>query len=228
MTALPRRERNRLAKEKRILEAAQTIFASAGYSGATMDAVAAAAGLTKPTLYQYYASKEALFGAMMSARRDDMLVAFESDDAASMVAQLHRFAWAYADTVMRPDLLSLARLIISEAQRFPEIGQTYQASGPDRVLAGMMEFLGAQRDAGRLAFDDNELAAQDLWGLILSAPRTRALYQPDNPPKRDELARYVENGLKVFLRAYSTDPENDLEALEAEIANQRPAITADD
>ena len=228
MTALPRRERNRLAKEKRILEAAQTIFASAGYSGATMDAVAAAAGLTKPTLYQYYASKEALFAAMMSARRDDMLVAFESDDAASMVAQLHRFAWAYADTVMRPDLLSLARLIISEAQRFPEIGQTYQASGPDRVLAGMMEFLGAQRDAGRLAFDDNELAAQDLWGLILSAPRTRALYQPDNPPKRDELARYVENGLKVFLRAYSTDPENDLEALEAEIANQRPAITADD
>ena len=228
MTALPRRERNRLAKEKRILEAAQTIFASAGYSGATMDAVAAAAGLTKPTLYQYYASKEALFAAMMSARRDDMLVAFESDDAASMVAQLHRFAWAYADTVMRPDLLSLARLIISEAQRFPEIGQTYQASGPDRVLAGMMEFLGAQRDAGRLAFDDDELAAQDLWGLILSAPRTRALYQPDNPPKRDELARYVENGLKVFLRAYSTDPENDLEALEAEIANQRPAITADD
>ncbi len=223
MTTPPRREQNRLAKEKRILEAAQTIFANHGYAGATMDAVAAAADLTKPTLYQYFASKEALFTAMMSARRDDMLIAFEQYRDGTMVEQLHAFAWAYADTVMRPDLLSLARLIIGEAQRFPEIGLTYQTSGPDRVLAGMMEYLGAQRDAGRLAFEDSELAAQDLWGLILSAPRTQALYQPDNPLGRDALARYVENGLKVFLRAYSTDVKNDLEALETEIAKQRHA-----
>ncbi len=224
MNALPRRERNRRAKEKRILEAAQQIFASEGYSGATMDAVAAAAGLTKPTLYQYFVSKEALFAAMMAARRDDMLVAFEAPDemgkGASMVAQLHAFAWAYAGTVMRPDLLSLARLIIGEAQRFPEIGQTYQASGPDRVLAGMMDYLIAQRGAGRLVFDDAELAAQDLWGLILSAPRTQALYQPDDPPDRAEIARYVENGLRVFLRAYSTDVGRDVARLEAVLRGQ--------
>lgn len=219
MNALPRREQNRLTREKRILEAAQEIFASQGYSGATMDAVAARAGLTKPTLYQYFASKETLFAAMMAARRDDMLVAFEGRADATMVAQLHAFAWAYANTVMRPDLLSLARLIIGEAQRFPEIGQTYQSSGPDRVLAGMMDYLTAQRDAGRLAFDDAELAAQDLWGLILSAPRTRALYQPDDPPALAEVARYVENGLRVFLRAYSTNVARDLEALETVIAD---------
>ncbi len=218
MTALPRRQQNRIAKEQRILEAAQTIFASEGYSGATKDAVVTKAGLTKPTLYQYFASKEALFAAMMTARRDDMLLAFEGPKEASMVAQLHTFAWAYADTVMRPDLLSLARLIIGEAQRFPEIGQTYQASGPDRVLAGMMDYLIAQRDAGRLAFDEAELAAQDLWGLILSAPRTRALYQPDDPPARTEVARYLENGLRVFLRAYSVDAAGDVAELDKVIA----------
>lgn len=223
MTALPRRQQNRLAKEKRILEAAQQIFASEGYSGATMDAVAIKAGLTKPTLYQYFASKEALFAAMMSSRRDDMLLAFEEPKEASMVTQLHAFAWAYADTVMRPDLLSLARLIIGEAQRFPEIGQTYQASGPDRVLAGMMKYLSMQRDAGRLAFEDAELAAQDLWGLILSAPRTRALYQPDNAPDRADVARYVENGLRVFLRAYSTDVVRNLAELD-EIILAEPKV----
>lgn len=191
------------------------IFANEGYSGATMDAVAAQAGLTKPTLYQYFAKKEALFAAMMSARRDDMLLAFEGPKGAPMVAQLHAFAWAYADTVMRPDLLSLARLIIGEVQRFPEIGQTYQASGPDRVLKGMMAYLSAQRDSGRLVFNDAELAAQDLWGLILSAPRTRALYQPDDPPRRADVARYVENGLRVFLKAYSADPGTDIAALDA-------------
>lgn len=223
MTALPRRQQNRLAKEKRILEAAQQIFASEGYYGATMDAVAIKAGMTKPTLYQYFASKEALFAAMMSSRRDDMLLAFEEPKEASMVTQLHAFAWAYADTVMRPDLLSLARLIIGEAQRFPEIGQTYQASGPDRVLAGMMKYLSMQRDAGRLAFEDAELAAQDLWGLILSAPRTRALYQPDNAPDRADVARYVENGLRVFLRAYSTDVVRNLAELD-EIILAEPKV----
>jgi hypothetical protein len=130
------------------------------------------------------------------------------------VHDLHAFAWDYADAVMQPEMLSLARLIIGEVQRFPEIGRAYQASGPDRLLAGIMAYLELQRAAGRLAFDDTELAAQDLWGLILSAPRTQALYRPDAVPSRRDLARYVTNGLRVFLRAYSTAPADDLLQLE--------------
>lgn len=178
-----------------------------------MDAVAAGAGLSKPTLYQYFPAKQQLFTAMMSAQRDDMMLAMEQRADQSMPAQLHAFAWRYAETVMQPDFLSLARLIIGEVQRFPEIGATYQASGPDRVLAGMIEYLTQQRAAGRLAFDDAELAAQDLWGLILSAPRNKALYRPDDAPDAADLARYIHNGLRVFLRAYSTDVESDLKAL---------------
>ena len=81
----------------------------------------------------------------------------------------------------------------------------------------MMRWLEVQREAGRLAFEDAELAAQDLWGLILSAPRTQALHHPDNPPGRAELARYIHNGLRVFLRAYATDPRHELSALNAAI-----------
>jgi hypothetical protein len=76
-----------------------------------------------------------------------------------------------------------------------------------------MDYLQGQRHAGRLVFDDAELAAQDLWGLILSAPRTQALYMPDRLPTRAEIARYLHNGLKVFLKAYSTQPETDLAEL---------------
>jgi hypothetical protein len=43
-----------------------------------------------------------------------------------------------------------------------------------------MRYLKASAPMGRLDFDDAELAAQDLWGLILSAPRTQALYMPDS------------------------------------------------
>ena len=71
----------------------------------------------------------------------------------------------------------------------------------------------SQRDAGKLSFDDAELAAEDLWGLILSAPRNQALHLPDRIPTRPELARYINNGLRVFLKAYSTDPAHDLAQL---------------
>lgn len=213
MTTPGKRETNRIAREGRILDTALTVFAEHGYAATTMDALAAKAGLSKPTLYQYFTSKKQLFTAMMQARRDDMLLAFEAPDPDNMVAQLHAFAWRYAETILRPDLLSLARLIIGEAQRFPEIGLAYQASGPDRVLEGIMAYMTVQRAAGRLAFDDAELAAQDFWGLILSAPRNRALHEPDNPPTRAICARYIDNGLRVFLRAYSTDVDRDIQAL---------------
>ena len=210
MTALPRRQQNRLNRERAILDAALTVFAAQGYTATTMDAVAAEAGVTKPTLYSYFPSKESLFQAMMLGQRDVMLDVFQKPSAEGMVGDLLGFAWTYADTVMRPDMLSLARLIIGEVQRFPEIGRAYQASGPDHLLRGIMRWLEIQREAGRLAFDDAELAAQDLWGLILSAPRTQALYMPDSLPDRETLDRYITNGLKVFLKAYSRNPAADL------------------
>ena len=215
MTAVPRRLQNRMDRERRILDAALTVFARMGYSGATMDAVASEAGLTKPTVYSYFPSKESLFSAMMLGKRDRMLDVFEHPSPEGMVMDLYTFAWDYADTVMRPDLLALARLIIGEVQRFPEIGRAYQASGPDHVLRGIMHYLEARREDGLLDFDDAELAAQDLWGLVLSAPRTQALYMPDRLPDRSELARYVMNGLRVFLKAYSTAPAADLSKLAA-------------
>lgn len=215
MTQLPKRAQNRLNRERAILDAALKVFAAQGYSGASMDAVAAEAGVTKPTLYSYFPSKESLFQAMMLAKRDVMLDVFEHPSDQGMVADLLIFAWAYADTVMRPEMLSLARLIIGEVQRFPEIGRAYQASGPDHLLRGIMRYLDGQRDDGRLEFEDTELAAQDLWGLILSAPRTLALYLPDAQPDRATLARYIHNGMRVFLKAYSTAPGPDLAQLEA-------------
>jgi len=214
LSELSRREQNRQARHRRILDAALEVFSVNGYSATTMDMIASESGLSKPTLYQYFSSKEILFGAMMHARRDDMLLVFEQSASLDMVEQLFRFAWSYADTVMRSEFLSLARLIIGEAQRFPEIGRAYQASGPDRVLAGLIVYLLQQREAGRLEVVEGELAAQDFWGLILSAPRNRALHDPEAVVSRDDIARYLHNGLTVFLRAYSCDANADVARLQ--------------
>ena len=213
MTPISRREQNRLEKQNRILSAALKVFAQVGFSGATMDMIAAEAGLTKPTLYHHFASKEKLFKAMMSAQSDVMMLAFDTSAHSHLVDQLLAFSWSYARTVMRPEFLSLARLVIAEAHRFAGAGRDYQESGPDKVLTGLMVFLNTQRALGHLAFDDAELAAEDFWGLILSAPRNRALHRPDIEITTQMLARYIHNGMRTFLRAYSTAPAADLDRL---------------
>lgn len=214
MTAPSRRAQNRQATEARILSAAMRVFSEQGYSGATMDAIAAQAGVTKPTLYQYFGSKDALFSAMLAAPRDAMMLSLDLSNTAGHVEDLLRFARLYAATVMQPDLLSLARLVIGEAHRFPDVARAYQQAGPDVILRHLMGFMEDARAAGHLVFEDAELAAQDFWGLILSAPRTTALHRPDALPGEAEIERYVLNGVRVFLRAYAADPVWDLRHLE--------------
>ena len=88
MTALPKRQQNRILRERRILDAALEVFSQKGFVGASMDDIAAGAGLTKPTLYQYFPSKDELFTAMMTQERDHMLESFEYPSASGMVAEL--------------------------------------------------------------------------------------------------------------------------------------------
>ena len=143
MNTLAPRARNRLAKERRILDSALKVFADQGYYGTSMDAIAALAGVSKPTLYQYYGSKEQLFSVIMQEQRDAMLGAFEEPDGLGMVPELWAFAWHYADTVLRPDFLSLARLTIAdEAESASEAvqlarGKQYDLALLDSALADM-------------------------------------------------------------------------------------------
>ncbi len=216
---LSRREQNRNEKRIRALDAALTVFSKKGYAAATMDAIAAQAGLTKPTLYSYFPGKDELFRQMMLTRCNTMMMAFNHSAEDCHVTQLWNFSWAYAKTVMRPEFLALARLVISDAQRTPDLGHAYQASGPDKVLKGLAEFMVRQSELGRLDLEDAELAAEDFWGLILSAPRNRALHIPDTRIDRKLLSKYISNGNKVFLKAYSTQPQADLNRLAELIKN---------
>jgi pimeloyl-ACP methyl ester carboxylesterase/AcrR family transcriptional regulator len=202
---LSSKETRRLAKQQRILEAALAEFAKHGFSGASMQAIAERAGVSKPTLYQYFGHKQDLLAAVLNVGKSELLAPLQDTGGKSLVDVLWQFSWTYADFVLRPDMLSLARLMIGEAERLPDVARDYQNHGPRKALQGTIAFLLAQRGRGALRFQDAELAAQNLWSLILSAPREYCLHHPDERPTRAELARYIRNGLGVFLRAYSTD-----------------------
>src|SRR3954453_1135595 len=96
---MPRAER-----ERQMLDAAHALFAQRGYAAVAMDDVAAAVGVTKPLLYNYWGNKERLFLACMersaSALFDAVLtgVRAENEPAAAARAGMRAFfAFVEAD-----------------------------------------------------------------------------------------------------------------------------------
>ena len=218
------KDHKRRVKQDRILAAALAEFARNGFSGASMQGIATRAGVSKPTLYQYFGGKQALLGAVLEVGKSELLAPFENARGTPMVQVLWQFAWTYAAFVLRPDMLSLARLIIGEAERSPQVAHEYQRAGPLRALAGIAAYLQAQKHAGALDFADAELAAQNLWSLILSAPREDLLHNPGRPADPQALERHITNGLEVFLKAYSTRAALDMAALADIASNDKRGI----
>lgn len=107
--------RNRAVQEAAIITAAERVFAGAGFGGATMAAIAKAAGVPKPNLHYYFGSKKALYRAVLERTLRDWLEPVESIVAdAEPRAALERyvrekmrqsFARPYASRVWANELL---------------------------------------------------------------------------------------------------------------------------
>ncbi|EBA02292.1 putative hydrolase [Rhodobacterales bacterium HTCC2150] len=193
-------------KRARIRQAAHDEFCENGYDGASMDRIATRADVSKPTLYQYFGGKDGLMEAVLDVGRMQIVAPLMAKDG-PLVDRLWRFAWVYADFVLRPDMLSLARLILGEAARRPENAIAYHQNGPARAFEGLVEFVTTAVAAGELECDVPELAAQNLWSLILSGPRDYYLHHVDKRPTENELLTVIGHGLHVFLKAYGVGPK---------------------
>lgn len=111
--------RYRVADEQ-ILDAACVVFADEGFGQANMSAIAAQGGVTKPTLYSRFGSKDELFEATVlreyELRKDRLFAAYATDGDEPFRSRLHRWVAAYFDFVReRPHGFRL----ISEGERHP-------------------------------------------------------------------------------------------------------------
>jgi TetR/AcrR family transcriptional repressor of mexJK operon len=196
------------SKRRAIMAAARTLFLRGGYSGTSMDEVAALAAVSKQTVYKHFVDKERLFTAIITrdisateALTNTAIAALaDSDD---VEGDLRQFARRQIAAVTRPHLIQLRRIMIAEAERFPELARTWYASGPERTHTTLAEQLHALARRGLLRVDDPLLAAQHLNWLILSIPLNKAMFHgSDNQFTPTELERFADEGVRVFLAAY--------------------------
>lgn len=142
-------------KRSAILDGARTVFLGQGFGLATMDDVAAAAGVGKQTVYRHFKSKEALFVGLVSsmcAQVGALLVSAQEEQSdGSPDVELRDLGWVMAQILIEPDYLRLYRAIVAEAERLPELGQVFYENGAKVVRAFAAKIL-------RKKFDESTAA----------------------------------------------------------------------
>jgi AcrR family transcriptional regulator len=103
--------------DQRILDAALRLMARHGYVRMSMEAVAAEAGVTKPTIYRRYAGKIQLALAAVVAYCDQDPVQYAGETRGDLVAQMRNFQRA----LDRPYGMALLGTVLAEEHETPEL-----------------------------------------------------------------------------------------------------------
>lgn len=191
-----------------MLEAATAQFLGVGYAKTSMDDIADAAGVSKRTVYNNFADKEALFrevvlAATAVAERFSAEVAAELSDPDDLSAALTALARRQVLAATSPRLVQLRRLLIGEACRFPDLAAEYYDHVPGRVMSTLADAIRQLADGGRLRVDDPSRAAEHFAFLVLGATLDRALFTAgDGPRDTEALERTADDGVRAFLAAY--------------------------
>jgi AcrR family transcriptional regulator len=188
---------------ERIIEAAAALFRESGFD-VSMDTIAAAADVSKQSLYNHFGSKEELFKSIIASRAEAMRAPLLTSaperpprDVLMDVA-LQYYALAFA-----PHALALLRTIVSASQRFPDIGRDFYDAGPRLTLGLLTNWVAREVQSGRLSTTNPRLAAEHFLSMLLGHIQTRGLLgleQSHTPAELDERAAFCAD---AFLRAFS-------------------------
>jgi TetR/AcrR family transcriptional regulator, mexJK operon transcriptional repressor len=196
-----RAERSRQA----IVAAAREVFLSDGYE-AGIDAIAAAAGVSKVTVYNHFGSKEGLFIAVIGQALDEALGATLADAQANLAdtedirAALTRTARSLVDGVSQPPVLAMRNLVTGELRRFPELGDAWRRRGPGQISEVIGKVFGDLHERGWLVMPDLEVAVIQFFALTLYPCLIANSYGATLG--RDLNDRLLTSGVDMFLHRY--------------------------
>jgi AcrR family transcriptional regulator len=182
------------------------VFVREGYARASVDTIAASAGVSKRTIYDYYGDKRQLFLATLQETRDAQAAAFRQlldrtlGQVTDIEAALTRFGREFATGIARSaERAAVMRLMIAEARHFPDLLEVTGTSNP--VQRALADRLAELAEEGMLDVPDPMEAAEFLGLLVTGRVNYRSWYGAV-PLDDAEIARLVAGGVQIFLRAY--------------------------
>lgn len=186
-------------KAQMILNGAMQEFMAHGYAAASMDRIAIAAGVSKPTLYSYFQDKEGLFTALIEQLTQKQYRAILGLDKAQLPQGepqivLRQIATNLLDMIVNnQQLLALIRLTIAESGRFPRLAQAFISAVDKPAIAVLSQYLASRPELG---LPNPEAVAHTFIGTLVYFVISQELLQGKQvlPMNRDDL---VEN--LIFL-----------------------------
>jgi TetR/AcrR family transcriptional regulator, mexJK operon transcriptional repressor len=202
-------EEERSLKARTVLRAARNVFLTHGFSAATTDMIQREAGVSKSTVYAHYANKEALFVAVIEAEcaaHTDTVRRIEFRPG-KLKETLTALAQAYLGIVLSPSGLSLFRVVIAEAPRFPNLARTFYLAGPQVIAAMLADCLGGAVTSGEVDLSEvgRDAAARLFINLVRSEPQLQCLTHPGATPSAAQIHQWTSDAVTTFMRAYGRD-----------------------
>lgn len=191
------------ALDEAIRRCALELFLERGFDRTSMDAIAAAAGTTKASLYARFPSKAALFDAVLRwavQRRDWPEPEPPPPSPDDLEAALAALAEVAVHRALHPKMVQLARIAITQSGQFPELAERMAspARWPRRVLVADLLRHHAATGAIELA-DDPAVLAEHFLGLTSAVPARLASFGV--VLGEAEQARHTRSAVELFLRS---------------------------
>lgn len=159
-----------LDRRSQILEAAFGEFSAKGFKGATIKSIARAASLQSPALiYWYFPDKEALFREVLESRIPVLRVVRDPAGLLDLPPErvLPNIARGYLSTFDNSATQRMARLLVGEAMRRPEVAEIFGNAVIKRVLGFLKSYMARQVELGRLRPHDVRASARAFIGMLL-------------------------------------------------------------
>lgn len=191
------------AKRRQILSGARAVFLANGFDAASMGEIARAAGVSKGTLYVYFDSKEALFRALIvESRRAAAERLTDLGSGRDIGAELSGFARRLIAELTAAEHVSLVRMVIGAAEKFPDLGRAFFEAGAAYGAARLADWLRDRHADGVLRIDDPETAAWQFLGMCNMPAMTATVMGAAPPPDPAAVARTAEAAVATFLKAF--------------------------
>ncbi|MTI10370.1 TetR/AcrR family transcriptional regulator [Curvivirga aplysinae] len=195
-------------KQLQIINAAKKVFLEKGFDIASMDMIAAEAGVSKRTVYSHYQSKENLFASIMNdlctSKRGDIIDETEMDACdllpkdKSAEETLTIFGNTFLTYIYDPEVLAMLRIMIGQADKFPEIGESFYNQGPVMTQNMLTAYFEHTNGTGETKFKDTCIAAKSFISSLLGPTHLQCMFGGKSPSE-EEISTHVDKVTSLFL-----------------------------
>ena len=207
MTSVPKRQRRKEARPAEIMAAGLKIFSERGFAATRLEDVAEAADISKATIYLYFDSKADLLKAIVrqivSPRIGELEEIIRAYDGPT--TDMLRIIYARMSTIIgTAGIRPLIKLIVMEANNFPDIVKFYWDEVASRGLANLSYLINRGIERGEFRPCDAEATAQSvIFPILMNALATEVfgpmpVFAPD---------RFIPSHLDFILRGLAANGE---------------------